>query len=92
MTRHESAYDKHWKRLAELLGPDEAKAERERMTADERADRRRKKIADFEEQLPRLREYLAKARRDQKDEYTQRLQKQIAYRERVIAEAEEEEL
>ncbi len=91
MSGHESAYDKHWRRLAELLGPEEAAAERARMTADERADSRRRKIAKFKKDLPKLFEYLANAARDHKHEYAERLRKQIAYRERVISEAGKEQ-
>jgi hypothetical protein len=86
---HESAYDKHWKRLAELLGPEEAAAERARMTADERADRHRAKLAKFRKELPVLRNFLAKAEKEGRHEYAVKLRKQIAYREQVIAEAAE---
>ncbi len=90
MSGHESAYDRHWRRLADLLGTEEAAAERARMTADERADSRRRKSAKFRKELPRLMEYLAIATRDHRHEYAERLRKQIAYRERVISEAGKE--
>jgi len=84
-----SAYDKHWARLVELLGADEAAAERARMTADERDDLRRKKIEAFRRELPwlRTRAELAAARGRGAD--VARLQRKIAYRERVLAEEDE---
>lgn len=91
MTNHKSAYDKHWERLAKLLGPEEAAAERARMTADESADRRRKKLARFRTEVPRFKQYLAQAEADYKHEYAARLRKQIAYREQVIAQEESTE-
>lgn len=85
MSGYESAYDKHWKRLAELLGPEEAAAERARMTADERADRHRAKLAKFKKELPTLRKFLAEAEKEGRHEYTAKLRKQIAYREGMLA-------
>jgi hypothetical protein len=82
---YESAYDKHWKRLAVLLGPEEAAAERARMTEDERADRRRAKLAKFKKDLPKLKHDLAEAEQEGRHEYAVKLRKQIAYREGVLA-------
>ena len=82
---HESAYDKHWKRLAELLGPEEAAREQARVTEDERADRHRAKLAKFKKELPTLRKLLAEAEQEGRDEYAAKLRKQIAYREGVLA-------
>lgn len=89
MTDHESAYDKHWQRLAELLGPEEAAAERARMTADEQADRHRAKLKKLRRELPMLRKFLVEVEQGGRDEYAGRLRKQIAYRERVLAESGE---
>lgn len=84
-----SAYDKHWQRLAELLGPSEAAAERARMTVDERADRLHKRIQDYKKrQLPYLRACLASAEADNRAAYAMKLCKQIAYREQAIRDYE----
>lgn len=88
MSNHESAYDKHWRRLAELLGAEEAARERQRMTNDERADRRRKTLAKFRTQLPVLRRALVEARAQGRWQYADRLTSQINYRERKLAEEE----
>lgn len=86
---YQTAYDRHWARLAELLGPDEAAAERARMTADEKADRLRKRVIEYKtKQLPHFREALASAERDGRLDYARKLRTWIAYRERVIADYE----
>jgi hypothetical protein len=85
----ESAYDKHWARLAELLGADEAAAERARMTRDERDDLRRKKIESFRRELPWLRTRLELATVRGRGADAARLRRKIAYRERVVAKEEE---
>ena len=87
---YQTAYDKHWSRLAALLGIEEAAAERARMTADKKADRRRKRIMTFRLRLPDLRQNLAKAERDSNVGYAKKLEKWIAYREQAIADYEEE--
>lgn len=87
-----SAYDKHWARLAQLLGPDEAAAERQRVTDDERADREYKRIQDYKtRQLPHLRDCLAQAEADGRAAYAMKLSKQIAHRERAIRIYEQEQ-
>jgi hypothetical protein len=88
MAEYQSAYDKHWARLVQLLGESEAAAERARMTVDERADRLRKRVAKFRKDLPLLRKFLTEAERNHRDEYATRLRRQIAHREQVIADEE----
>jgi hypothetical protein len=85
---HRSAYDKHWARLAELLGEEAAAAERRRMTADEKIDRQRAKVETFKRQLPRLRRQLAEAEASRSRRHAARIAGQIAYRMRVIAQLE----
>lgn len=86
--KHPSAYDRHWQRLAELLGPEEAAAERARVTADEKADRQRKRLAaTIAKHLPRLRRELAAAEAAGRESIAARLRVRIAYREQQIAEA-----
>lgn len=85
---YQTAYDRHWARLAELLGPEEATAERQRMTVDERVDRLRKKLEQFRKRLPELRRWLAEAEAKSDHEYAKRLRRQIVHREQVIADYE----
>jgi len=85
---YQTAYDRHWSRLAALLGPEEAAAERARMTADEKADRLRKRVLHFRERLPELRANLARAERDGDGAYAKRLRAWIAHREQAIADYE----
>lgn len=88
---YQTAYDRHWARLAELLGAEEAAAERARMTIDERADQLRRRVQKFKrEELPRTREQLVAAEREGNSTYARKLRTWIAYRERVIADYDKE--
>jgi hypothetical protein len=88
--KYQTAYDKHWSRLAALLGIDEAAAERARMTADERRDRLRIRVEKFKKQLPGFRESVEKADRERNVIKAAKIRAWIAYREKVIAAYEEE--
>lgn len=83
-----SAYDKHWARLAQLLGPAEAAAERARMTADEKADRLRVRVGRFKKELPRLHEQMAREQGQRRYEAAHQTRQKIEHREQVIADYE----